>query len=458
MTQDFPGSNNLAYFQGRGKFGAMYRHHPSAGRYTYVAPNWWLRMVFRPEDDDIMPMMSEEGKECEPEFLIPILPMVLVNGCLGIATSVSTFVPAYNPMDIVQELKRKLTNGSPVRTLLVPYYRGFKGTVELLVDRKKEHREMLASHLIDEKTSGVKMSSRLRGPKKTVFDARTYESELPRCINAIQFCGCYQEKPGNVVRVTELPIGFAGEDYKILLDSWREEKRIKGFDNHSKVNSMDFTIYGVGDPTYQSLCLVRRMGITNQNLITPVGGFPADTTTALLKGENNERYLPEKYDDVYSILDTYMECRLHYYKIRKNNILSRMNMEQYRLKNKQKFIRLVLDGELNIQQMTMDVIESIMRKNSLPNELLDHTSIKAFTKEEVIRLSDKIAKLEQEISGYHSKSLQQIWLEELEEFEEAYGKHYKNETVKFSIKEDSEEGFVKNEMEVLLEGAMGEEK
>lgn len=446
MTQDFPGSNNMAYFQGRGKFGAMYRHAPSAGRYTYVAPNWWLRMVFRPEDDEIMPMMSEEGKECEPEFLIPIIPMVLVNGCLGIATSVSTFVPAYNPVDIINELKRILKNESSCRTLMVPYYRGFKGTVELLVDRKKEHREKLSAQT--DKTPH-KVSSRLRGPKKTVFDTRTYTDELPKHINAIQFCGCYQEKPGKIVRITELPIGFAGEDYKQLLDQWREQKRIKDYDNHSKVNSMDFTVYGVEDPTYQSLCLVRRMGITNQNLITPVGGFPCQTNTKLLRGENNEKYIPEKYDTVYDILDTFVQCRLHYYKIRKNNIVNKLNMELFKLKNKFRFIKLVLDGEIKIQNVPVDTIEAGMKKHNLPMDLLDHTSIKAFTKEEVARLSDKIEKLSAEAGQYNAKSVQRIWLDDLQEFEIAYAKHYKQETAKFSVAEDQPN--YSNELESMIQ-------
>lgn len=483
MTQDFPGSNNLAYFQGRGKFGSMYRHEASAGRYTYVAPNWWLRLVFRPEDDDIMPMMSEEGKECEPEFLLPILPMVLVNGCLGIATSVSTFVPAYNPMDLVQEIRRKLTMDSETRVLLVPYYRGFKGTVELLVDRKKEHSEKLSNYrsemerersntnadretiaethhddddrgndhpsteTVDPESTAavgkkkeppiVMMSNRIRGPQKTVFDARTYEGTLPGHINAIQFCGCYRELPGKMVRVTELPIGFAGEDYKRLLDSWRERKLIKDYDNHSKVNSMDFTIRGIEDVTYQSLSLIRRMGITNQNLLTPVGGFPGDCQTAQLKGDENDRYLPERYEDVYSILDTFVQCRLHYYQIRKNNKVNRLRGELKRLQLKLQFIQLVLGGTLPIHGTNIEVVEASMKMHELPIDLLDHTPIKAFTQNEVDRLQSRIDVLGLEFNEYASLTPSQIWLQDLDEFEKVYGKHHKGaEGSKFVIRED----------------------
>ncbi len=39
---------------------------------------------------------------------MPILPMVLVNGAEGIGTGWSTFIPNYNPRDIVDNLRRLL--------------------------------------------------------------------------------------------------------------------------------------------------------------------------------------------------------------------------------------------------------------------------------------------------------------------------------------------------------------
>ena len=40
----------------------------------------------------------------EPHY-VPILPMVLVNGAEGIGTGWSTFVPSYNPLEIMHNLE-----------------------------------------------------------------------------------------------------------------------------------------------------------------------------------------------------------------------------------------------------------------------------------------------------------------------------------------------------------------
>lgn len=54
--------------------------------------------------------------------------MVLVNGSEGIGTGWSTFVPNYNPRDIVSNIRR-LLNGEPMQPM-EPWYKGFRGTIE----------------------------------------------------------------------------------------------------------------------------------------------------------------------------------------------------------------------------------------------------------------------------------------------------------------------------------------
>ena len=57
--------------------------------------------------------------------------MVLVNGSEGIGTGWSTYVPNYNPRDIIANLKRLLNNETIVP--MVPWYRGFKVCAMLLL-------------------------------------------------------------------------------------------------------------------------------------------------------------------------------------------------------------------------------------------------------------------------------------------------------------------------------------
>ena len=38
----------------------------------------------------------------EPEYYVPIIPMILVNGATGIGTGWSTSIDCYNPRDLVE--------------------------------------------------------------------------------------------------------------------------------------------------------------------------------------------------------------------------------------------------------------------------------------------------------------------------------------------------------------------
>jgi DNA gyrase/topoisomerase IV subunit A len=59
---------------------------------------------------------------------MPIIPMVLVNGSEGIGTGWSSYIPNYNPRDIIANLRRLLKGDS--MEPMDPWYRWFKGTIE----------------------------------------------------------------------------------------------------------------------------------------------------------------------------------------------------------------------------------------------------------------------------------------------------------------------------------------
>jgi len=49
--------------------------------------------------------------------------MCLVNGAEGIGTGWSTFIPSYNPRDIIENLKRRMKGEQFER--MHPWYKGF---------------------------------------------------------------------------------------------------------------------------------------------------------------------------------------------------------------------------------------------------------------------------------------------------------------------------------------------
>ena len=60
------------------------------------------RLVFNPKDDPILKYLQDDNQWVEPQWYIPIIPMVLVNGADGIGTGWMTKIPNYNPREIVQ--------------------------------------------------------------------------------------------------------------------------------------------------------------------------------------------------------------------------------------------------------------------------------------------------------------------------------------------------------------------
>jgi DNA topoisomerase-2 len=71
-------------------------------RYIFTMMSPLTRMIFNPNDDPILKYLTDDNQKIEPEWYIPIIPMVLVNGADGIGTGWMTKIPNYNPREIVQ--------------------------------------------------------------------------------------------------------------------------------------------------------------------------------------------------------------------------------------------------------------------------------------------------------------------------------------------------------------------
>jgi DNA topoisomerase-2 len=129
MAQDFCGSNNLNLLAPNGAFGSRLGagKDSASPRYIYTYANAATRSLFRPEDDALLVLKREEGDEVEPANYMPVLPMLLINGCNAIATGFSTTVPAYNPADVRANVLRMLGGEAPQP--MTPWFRGFRGAV-----------------------------------------------------------------------------------------------------------------------------------------------------------------------------------------------------------------------------------------------------------------------------------------------------------------------------------------
>lgn len=167
LAQDFTGSNNINFLKPIGQFGSRYNNAAASPRYIYTALNEVTRKIFRPEDDAILKYIEDEGMSIEPEYYIPVIPTILVNGALGLGTGWSTKIPMWNVHDIIQYMKNVILH-KPLNKINY-YYRDFKGEII---------------------------------PMKNGFISQ----------------GVYSVS-GNKIEITEIPLETSGESYKEFLHS-----------------------------------------------------------------------------------------------------------------------------------------------------------------------------------------------------------------------------------------------
>ena len=125
LAQNFVGSNNINLLLPIGQFGTRNQGGKEAASARYIFTNLSpiTRHLFNEMDDNVLTFLEEEGQSIEPTFYLPIAPLSLINGAEGIGTGWSTFIPMFNPADIVQNLKSMMQGREPVR--MQPWFKGF---------------------------------------------------------------------------------------------------------------------------------------------------------------------------------------------------------------------------------------------------------------------------------------------------------------------------------------------
>lgn len=61
----------------------------ASARYIFTNVPRMTRAIFHPADDGLLNYLEEEGMSIEPEYFLPTVPMVLINGADGIGTGES---------------------------------------------------------------------------------------------------------------------------------------------------------------------------------------------------------------------------------------------------------------------------------------------------------------------------------------------------------------------------------
>ncbi len=167
----------------------------------------------------------------------------------------------------------------------------------------------------------------------------------------------------------------------------------------------------------------------------------------------------KKYETVGEILDEFCLIRYELYVKRKEYILEDFKQQLKILKNKMRFLKEVMEGSLEIQDVdeTLLVKELEKRGYDKKHEKSEDTEkdekdvsnyqylltmhIRSFTKQKLEFLQNEIDKIEKEVARVKKTSPEQMWTHDLDEFESEYHKLY--DDVKENSKENAKEKEVK---------------
>ena len=363
MAQSFPGSNNLPLFEGIGQFGTrrMGGKDASSPRYIFTRLSRGLSNIFDPLDNPLLTYKEDDGQQVEPEFYVPTIPMILVNGSQGIGTGYSTSIPCYNPDDLKKVIRDLIEDDEAHIPELTPWYKGWGGTITKVKDgqwltRGKWRRE------------------------------------------------------GDRIIITELPVGIWTQTYKEFLDQRMQKDELHGFDERHKDDRVEFVLY------------FKRGWLGNME--TGDRGWEKDWKMTSLINTTNMHVWDEqgriiKMSCVEEIIYKFFCCRLKYYKKRKSHLLADWRDRMVWLDAKKKFISLVINDTIKVFRKSKKFIEGQIQDNNLPQhpekawDYLTKIPLDHFTVEEIEKLNKQYNELNDKITDLDNTPPQKLWLEQL---------------------------------------------
>uniref|UniRef100_A0A673BE93 DNA topoisomerase 2 n=1 Tax=Sphaeramia orbicularis TaxID=375764 RepID=A0A673BE93_9TELE len=276
--------------------------------FSHVAHSPLAKLLFPQVDSNLLKFLFDDNQKVEPEWYIPIIPMVLVNGAEGIGTGWACKIPNYDPREIVNNINRMLNHQDPLPML--PSYKNFKGVIHELGQNQ---------YLVSGEIS--------------VIDK-------------------------NTVEITELPVRTWTQAYKesVLEPMLQGTDKTPALINDYKEYHTDATVKFVVRMSEEKLAQAESVGLHKvfklQSSLTCNSMVLFDHMGCL-----------KRYDSVNDILKEFFELRLHYYKLRKDWLLGSLGAEASKLSNQARFVLEKIEGKITIENKSKrDLIRMLVQK------------------------------------------------------------------------------------------------
>lgn len=362
MAQSF--KNSLPLLEEDGQFGSLRSPEPGAPRYIGTKLSKNFRLLYK--DFELLENKEEEGEIIEPNFFLPIIPTVLLNGSSGIAVGFSSNILNRNPNDLIDSCAM-LLKGRTITTTK-PYVKDFKG--DFINDPEN--------------------------PKRWIIRGKV------------------EIKNTTTAKITELPPSMTYEKYEEILEDLVEKKKIVSYESNCK-NNIDYSIKF----TREDLSL-----LDEEKLIKLLKLEEANTEIFTTLDENGKIKIFETDKE---IIEYFTEFRLGYYVKRKEWMLNKLKYDLKVLLNRGKFIRAILENKLDIKNKSKDILISDITAMNL--DLIDDSydyllrmPLWSLTKELFEKLKQDYTTKKEEVANLEKVEPKNMYLEDLKELKQKINK------------------------------------
>lgn len=388
MAQNYVGSNNINLLEPNGQFGTRLNNGKDSAseRYIFTMLNPITRMIFPEADDPVLTYLNDDGTIVEPEYYVPIIPFSLVNGISGIGTGFSSKISSYNPKQLIDYLKKKLSRQSLENIDFIPYFEGFKGKITKQTDNK--------------------------------FLVK----------------GIYEKIGEDKIKITELPIETATMQYTTFLEGLldgtvdKNNKKspalIKDMVSLCTEVSVDFTVVF---PKGKLLELEKTVDSNGINGVEKLLKLTTTISTTNMHMFDKDIKL-HKYSRVEEVIDAFYGVRLDMYRKRKDYLVKEFQHRLLKLSNRARYIQETLSGVVDLRRKKTEQVNSLLTERKYDKidgdyKYLIKMPMDSVTEENVESIMRERDNAKRELDILISKTLEKMWLEELETLDREYDKY-----------------------------------
>lgn len=347
--------NSLPLLEEIGQFGSL--RSPEAGAPRYISTKLTSNFRLLYKDFELLENQVEEGNTIEPKFFLPIIPTVLLNGSSGIAVGFATNILNRNPLDLVDACLKQL-DGKKIGNLL-PWWKEYNGEV-----------------------------SQVTGTNQYVMR------------------GTYRILNTTTVEITDLPPSMTFQKYEVHLNSLLEKGTIYSYDDNSS-NGIHYTIK-FARATLADLTARGKLDQTLKMVET-------ETENLTCLNEHGKLII---FDNIAQVVEYFVGFRLGFYDKRKAFLINKYEQDLVYLSNRAKFVKLIIDGKLKINNVPKHEIIAFLEKSGFDQVLGSYTyllnmPIHSLTKETYEQLLKEVADKEAQLKLIKSRLPLDMYREDL---------------------------------------------